>query len=200
MLRELQNNISKDITIIIDELNAEQLILFILQNREYLFSPILSELSLNNNKESLLECYSYILSEIITSKEIDYLKLYDFDISDFITKNKDKLTELINLSLTRKKIKDFTIYVTKQDYKLEIKGKVITLSHDIEDYKKYYNIGYLRSSLSNLHLSMLSLANKKFDVEDAILKTYEKEYKFSELIDEDTSLARIRFHFSDFLF
>lgn len=199
-LCKLQNDISKDITNIINELDAEKVILYILQNREYLFSPILRESSLNDNKESLLECYSYILSEIITTKEINYLRLYNFNISDFIIENEDKLAELTKLSLTRKKIKDFTIYVTKQDYKLEMKDNIITLSHDIENYKKYYNIGYLRSSLSKLHLSMIALANKKFDVEDAILKTYEKKYKFSEFIGEGTSLARIRFQFSDLLF
>jgi hypothetical protein len=200
ILYKLQSNINKDISTIINNLDAEKLILFILQDREYLFSPILRELSLNDNKESLLECYSYILSEIITTQKINYLKLFDFNISDFIRDNEDKLTELTNLSLTRKKIKDFTIYVTKQDYKLEIKDNVITLSHDIENYMKYYNIGYLRFSLSNLHLSMMSFANKKFDVEDVILKAYEQKFKFSELIDEGTPLARIRFNFSNLLF
>lgn len=200
ILDELQDKISKEITTIIDDLNGENLILYILQTREYLFSPILSELSLNENRESLLECYSYILSEIITTKKINYLKLFNFDISNFITVNEHKINKLINLSLTRKKIKDFTIYITKQDYKLEVDDNVLTLSHDIKDYMKYYNIGYLRSSLFNLHLSMMSLANKKFDVEDAILKAYEKDYKFSELIDEGKPLARIRFYFSDFLF
>lgn len=200
ILEKLQNKVSENITTIIGELDAEKLILFILKDREFLFSPILSNLSFNDNRESLLECYSYILSEVMNTNEIDYLKLFNFNISKFEEHNNDKLIQLVELSLIRKKIKDFTIYVTKQDYKLEMKDKIITLSHQIENYIKYYNIGYLRSRLSNLHLSMLSLTNKKFDVEDAILKAYEKECKFSEFIDKGTPLSRIRFYFSDFLF
>lgn len=200
LLDDLQDKISKEITTLIDELNGENLILYILQTREYLFCPILSELSLNDNRESLLECYSYVLSEIITTKEIDYLKLFDFDISDFVKDNEDKINKLIDLSLTRKKIKDFTIYIKKQDYKFEVNDNILTLSHYIKDYMKYYNIGYLRSSLANLHLSMMALSNKKFDVENGILEAYEKKHKFSELIDEGKPLARIRFYFSDLLF
>ena len=49
ILDQLQNSITKDITAIINKLNSEKLILYILQDREYLFSPILNELSLNNN-------------------------------------------------------------------------------------------------------------------------------------------------------
>lgn len=200
ILEELQNSINEDITVIINELNAEKLILYILQDREYLFSPILNELSLNANREVLLECYSYILSEILTTKEINYLNLFDFNISEFITKNNNELIKLKTLAIIRRKIKDFSIYITKQNYKLIVKDKVLTLSHNIENFIKYYNIGYIRTSLADLNLSMTSLANKKFDVEDAILKIYEKDYKFSELIDIGTPLARIRFYFSDFLF
>lgn len=200
ILEQLQNSINEDITAIINELNAEKLILYILQDRECLFSPILNELSLNNNREILLECYSYILSEILTTKKINYLNLFDFNISEFIAKNNDELIKLKTLAIIRRKLKDFSIYITKQDYKLEVEDKVLTLSHNIENFIKYYNIGYIRTSLADLNLSMTSLANKKFDVEDAILKAYEKHYKFSELIDIGTPSVRIRFYFSDFLF
>jgi hypothetical protein len=56
ILDELQKCISDDITKIINDLDAEKLILYFLQDREYLFSPILNEVSLNDNKEILLEC------------------------------------------------------------------------------------------------------------------------------------------------
>lgn len=200
ILDSLQNNISKDITKIINDLDPEKLILYILQDREYLFSPMLNELSLNDNREILLECYSYILSEILTTQKINYVNLFDFNISEFISKNNDELIELKTLAITRRKIKDFIIYITKQDYKLVVEDKVLTLSHNIENFIKYYNIGYIRTSLADLNLSMTSLVNKKFDVEDTILKAYEKDYKFSELIDIGTPLARIRFHFSNILF
>ena len=133
-------------------------------------------------------------------KKINYINLFDFNISEFIIKNNDELIKLKTLAITRRKIKDFIIYITKQDYKLVVEDKVLTLSHNIENFIKYYNIGYIRTSLADLNLSMTSLVNKKFDVEDAILKAYEKNYKFSELIDIGTPLARIRFYFSDFLF
>ena len=200
ILDQLQNSITKDITAIINELNSEKLILYFLQDREYLFSPILNELSLNDNREILLECYSYILSEILTTKKINFVNLFDFNISEFIIKNNDELIKLKTLAITRRKIKDFIIYITKQDYKLVVEDKVLTLSHNIENFIKYYNIGYIRTSLADLNLSMTSLVNKKFDVEDVILKAYEKNYKFSEFIDIGTPLARIRFHFSNILF
>ena len=200
ILDELQKCISDDITKIINDLDAEKLILYFLQDREYLFSPILNEVSLNDNKEILLECYSYILSEILTTKKINFVNLFDFNISEFIIKNNDELIKLKTLAITRRKIKDFIIYITKQDYKLVVEDKVLTLSHNIENFIKYYNIGYIRASLADFNLSMTSLVNKKFDVEDTILKAYEKDYKFSELIDIGTPLARIRFHFSNILF
>ena len=104
ILDELQKCISDDITKIINDLDAEKLILYFLQDREYLFSPILNEVSLNDNKEILLECYSYILSEILTTKKIKFVNLFDFNISEFITKNNDELIELKTLAITRRKI------------------------------------------------------------------------------------------------
>ena len=49
ILDELQKCISDDITKIINDLDAEKLILYFLQDREYLFSPILNEVSLNDD-------------------------------------------------------------------------------------------------------------------------------------------------------
>ena len=113
----------------------------------------------NDNREILLECYSYILSEILITQKINYVNLFDFNISEFIIKNNDELIKLKTLAITRRKIKDFIIYITKQDYKLVVEDKVLTLSHNIENFIKYYNIGYIRTSLADLNLSMTSLLN-----------------------------------------
>jgi hypothetical protein len=59
ILCKLQNDISKDITTIINELDVEKLILYILQDREYLFSPILRNVSgLNIDDVAIRDIYS----------------------------------------------------------------------------------------------------------------------------------------------
>lgn len=97
-------------------------------------------------------------------------------------------------------ITDFKIYISKQGYILNIENNVITITHEIDNYIKYYKLGYLRNVMQDMYTSMMSIKNNDSNFIKVVQKFFEKQLPFFEIMDKDTSIERVRFLFSEPLF
>lgn len=152
------------------------------------------------SKETLSESFSYTINIIKHYKKINSKKLQNYHISTYIEQQKETLKLLLSLLLVKSKITDFKIYVSKQGYVLNLDDNVLTITHQIQNYIKYYKLGYLRNVIEDMFLSMMSLQNNDSNFIQVVQKTFESKLPFFEIMDEGTSLERIRYKWSEPLF
>lgn len=194
----IEKEINNDIKNIIKKLNAEKLLIFLLMQQEIMFSTLRNEQI--ENKETLSESFSYVINIIKHYKGINPRKLQNYNIAEYINQKKEILDSLISLLLTKSMITDFKIYINKQGYILNIENNLLTITHEINNYIKYYKLGYLRNVIQDMYASMMSIKKNDTNFIKVVQKTFEKQLHFFEIIDKDTSRERIRFLFSEPLF
>ncbi|CUV65309.1 conserved hypothetical protein [Sulfurovum sp. enrichment culture clone C5] len=194
----IEKEINNDIKSIVNKLDAEKLLIFLLFQQEIMFSTLKDEQV--ERKEILSESFSYTINIIKHYKGISRKKLQNYNITDYINQKKEILDSLISLLLTKSMITDFKIYISKQGYILNIENNVLTITHEIDNYIKYYKLGYLRNLMQDIYTSIMSIKNNDSNFIKVVQKTFEKQLPFFEIIDKDTLKERIRFLFSEPLF
>lgn len=197
IITKIEEEINTDIEKIINKLNSEKLLLYLLIQQEIMFSTLKNEQP--EYKEKLSESFSYVINLIKHKKNTRSNKLKKFDITKYIDLKKKYLEQLFSLLLTKSKINDFKVYINKQGYKLHFKNNILSISHEIKDYIKYYKLGYLRNIIGDMFLSMMSITNNDSNFIKVAQKAFEKQIDFFEIIDKGTSIERIRFLFSNHL-
>lgn len=194
----IEKEINNDIKSIVNKLDAEKLLIFLLMQQEIMFSTLKNEQL--ERKETLSESFSYTINIIRHYQGINPRKLQNYNITDYINKKKETLDSLISLLLTKSMITDFKIYISKQGYILNIENNVLTITHEIDNYIKYYKLGYLRNLIQNMYTSMMSIKNNDSNFIKVVQKTLERQLPFFEIMDKNTSIERIKFLFSEPLF
>ncbi|MBE0515718.1 hypothetical protein, partial [Sulfurimonas sp.] len=140
----IEKEINNDIKSIVNKLDSEKLLIFLLMQQEIMFSTLRDEQV--ERKETLSESFSYTINIIKHYKAIKPRKLQNYNITGYINQKKEILDSLISLLFTKSLITDFKIYISKQGYILNIENNVLTITHEIDNYIKYYKLGYLRNS------------------------------------------------------
>jgi len=195
IIHEIEKEINNDIKYIVNKLDAEKLLTFLLMQQEIMFSILEGEKP--EYKEKLSESFSYTINLVMHYKKIKLHKLQNYNISDYININKETLDNLISLLLTKSKISDFKVYIYKQDYKLNIEDNTFTITHEIEDYIKYYKLGYLRNVIEDVYLSMMAREGSDVNFLKVVQKAFERQIDFFTIMDKGSSIERIRFFFSE---
>lgn len=198
LIEKLEDQVNNEIKSIVMKLDAEKLLIFLLMQQELMFSTLEHEKP--QNKETLSESFSYTINIIKHYKKINPNKLQNYNISVYIEQQKETLKLLISLLLVKSKITDFKIYISKQGYILNLDDNVLTITHQIQNYIKYYKLGYLRNVIEDMFLSMMSLQNNDNNFIKVIQKAFEHKLPFFEIMDKDTSVERIRYKWSEPLF
>ncbi|MGE4511193.1 MAG: hypothetical protein AB7D43_08850 [Sulfurimonadaceae bacterium] len=181
----IEKEINNDIKSIVNKLDSEKLLLFLLMQQEIMFSTLRDEQV--ERKETLSESFSYTINIIKHYKRIKPRKLQNYNITDYINHKKENLDSLMSLLLTKSMITDFKIYISKQGYILNIENNVLTITHEIDNYIKYYKLGYLRNVIQDMYASMMSIKNNDSNFINVVQKTFEKQLPFFEIIDKGTS-------------
>lgn len=194
IIKLIENDINNDIKSIVCKLDSEKLLIFLLIQQEIMFSTLKDEQV--ERKETISESFSYTINIIKHYKGISPRKLQNYNFTDYINQKKEILDSLISLLLTKSMITDFKIYISKQGYVLNIENNVITITHEIDNYIKYYKLGYLRNLMQDIYTSMMSIKNNDSNFIKVVQKTLERQLPFFEIMDKDTSIERIRFLFS----
>lgn len=195
ILHEIEKEINNDIKAIINKLDAEKLLLFLLMQQEIMFSTLEGERP--EYKEKLSESFSFTINLINHYKKIKPNKLQNYNITEYISSKKDTLNNLISLLLTKSIITDFKIYIYKQGYKLNITDNILTITHEIDNYIKYYKLGYLRNVIEDMFMSMMAIKDDNSNFIQIVQKAFEREIDFFKIMDKGTSSERIRFLFSE---
>lgn len=197
IIHEIENEINNDIKSIVNKLDAEKLLTFLLMQQEIMFSTLEGEKP--EYKEKLSESFSYTINLVIHYKKVKLHKLQNYNISDYINLNTETLNTLTSLLLTKSKISDFKVYIYKQDYKLNITENILTIAHDIDDYMKYYKLGYLRNVMEDVYMSMMAHQGSDVNFLKVVQKAFERQIDFFKIMDKGSSIERIRFLFSNIL-
>lgn len=195
IIKLIENDINNDIKSIVYKLDAEKLLLFLLMQQEIMFSTLKDEQS--EYKETLSESFSYTINIIKHYKKINPKKLQNYNFTEYINLKKDKLDYLISLLLTKSKITDFKIYINKQGYKLHIENNLLTITHEIDNYIKYYKLGYLRNVIQSMYSSMMSIKNNDSNFIKVVQKAFEQQLPFYMIMEKGTSYERVRFLLSE---
>lgn len=154
----LKNDIELDIKKIVNKLDTNALVKFILITFEdNLFSP--SNLSIQSSifsKEDIAEELSYVLSLKVSAhnNKISLGKIINTDYFKFTKKYHEKLKSLFELLRARSLLREIEIYIIKQGYKLSTKDNIISVEHPIKNFKHYYQLGYLRNTLENITIGL----------------------------------------------
>jgi len=166
----LKNDIELDIKKIVNKLDTNALVKFILIMFENeLFSP--SNLAIQSSlfsKEDIAEELSYVLSlkvSVLNSK-ISLGKVITADYFKFTKKYHEQLNSLLELLRARSIVREIEIYITKQGYELSIKDNIISVEHPIKDFKHYYQMGYLRNTLENITIGLNTQNNGSMKFEN----------------------------------
>lgn len=194
----IEKEINNDIKSIVNKLDAEKLLIFLLIQQEIMFSTLRDEQV--ERKETLSESFSYAINIIKHYKGINPRKLQHYNITDYINQKQETLDSLMSLLLTKSVITDFKIYISKQGYILNIENNVLTITHEIDNYIKYYKLGYLRNVIQDMYISMMSIKNNDSSFIKVVQKTFERQFPFYEIMNKNTSIERVRFLFSEPLF
>jgi hypothetical protein len=197
IIHEIEKEINNDIKYIVNKLDAEKLLTFLLMQQEIMFSILEGEKP--EYKEKLSESFSYTINLVIHYKKIKLHKLQNYNISNYINLNKETLDNLTSLLLTKSKISDFKVYIYKQDYQLNIVDNTLTLTHGIDDYIKYYKLGYLRNVIEDVYLSMMASQGSDVNFLKVVQKAFERQIDFFKIMDKGSPIERIRFLFSNIL-
>jgi hypothetical protein len=195
IIHKIEEEINNDIKVIVNKLEAEKLLTFLLMQQEIMFSTLEGEKP--EYKEKLSESFSYTINLIKHYKKIKPNKLQNYNISEYINLKREILDKLTSLLFTKSKISDFKIYIYKQGYKLNIVDNTLTVTHEIDDYIKYYKLGYLRNVIEDMYMSMMAQQNNNVDIIPIIQKTFERQIDFFKIMDKGSSTERIRFLFSE---
>ncbi len=194
IIHKIEEEINNDIKVIVNKLEAEKLLTFLLMQQEIMFSTLEGEKP--EYKEILSESFSYTINLIKHYKKIKPSKLQNYNISEYINLKREILDKLTSLLYTKSKISDFKIYIYKQGYKLNIVDNTLTIIHEIDGYIKYYKLGYLRNVIEDMYMSMMAQQSNNVDIIPIIQKTFERQIDFFKIMDKGTSTERIRFFFS----
>lgn len=197
IIHKIEEEINNDIKVIVNKLEAEKLLTYLLIQQEIIFSTLEGEKYKYKYKETLSESFSYTINLITHYKRIKLKKLQNYNISEYINLKKEMLDKLSSLLLTKSKLSDFKIYIYKQGYKLNIVGNTLTITHEIDNYIKYYKLGYLRNVIEDMYMSMMAQQSSNVDIIPIIQKTFERQIDFFKIMDKGTSTERIRFFFSE---
>ncbi|OHD98339.1 MAG: hypothetical protein A3K14_03590 [Sulfurimonas sp. RIFCSPLOWO2_12_FULL_36_74] len=195
IIKLIENDINNDIKSIVYKLDAEKLLIFLLMQQEIMFSTLKDEQS--EYKETLSESFSYTINIIKHYKKINPNKLQNYNFTEYINLKKNKLDYLISLLLTKSKITDFKIYINKQGYKLHIENNLLTITHEIDNYIKYYKLGYLRNVIQSMYSSMMSIKNNDSNFIKVVQKAFEQQLPFYNIMEKGTSYERVRFLLSE---
>ncbi len=194
IIYQIEKEINNEIKVIINKLDAEKLLLFLLIQQEIMFSTLRDEKL--EYKEKLSESFSYTINLIKHYKKIKLSKLQKYNITEYTNLKKDILNDLTSLLLTKSKLTDFKIYINKQGYKLNVENNILTITHEIDNYIKYYKLGYLRSVIEDMYCATMSISNNTPNFIQVVQKSFERQIDFFKIMDKDTSMERIRFLFS----
>jgi len=197
ILNSFEKDIRNDMILIIRKLNADKLLLHILMQQELMFSS-LKEKEIEQ-KETLAEGYSYIINLITHYKKIKLNSINIYNISDYIKTESSHIDKLITLVFLKKMISDFKIYIIKQNYQLTINKNTYKLEHPIKNYKKYYQLGYLRAAIEDHFTSAMSLKHNDSNINEVVQKAYELQMEFYQIMDSNSEHERIRFLISNVL-
>lgn len=197
-LNSIEKNINNDIKKIINSLDGDKLLIFILMQQEIMFSTL--ELTNFEQKEKLSESFAYVINLIKHYRKLKIKNLSNYNITEYINSKIEILEYLTSLLLTKSTLKDFKIYISKQGYILNTENNFLTLEHEIQDYIKYYKLGYLRNVIEDMFLSSMSMKNHNPQLLELLQIAFEKQLKFYEIIDRGTKIERIQFLFSEPLF
>jgi Holliday junction resolvase-like predicted endonuclease len=194
IIYKIEQEINNDIKFIVNKLDSEKLLLFLLIQQEIMFSTL--EKEKHEYKETLSESFSYTINLIKHYKKIKLSKLQKYNITDYTNLKKEILDDLISLLLTKSKITDFKIYINKQGYKLNIENNILTITHEINNYIKYYKLGYLRSVIEDMYLATISTSNNTTNFIQVVQKSFERHIDFFKIMDKNSPIERISFLFS----
>jgi len=198
LLLTIEKEIDNEIKIIINKLEPEKLLIFLLIQQEITFSTLKDEIT--ENKEKISECYSFTINLIKHYKEIKLHKLQNYNITEYISLKKDIIDKLVSLLLIKSNLIDFKIYLSRQGYSLIIEENILSLTHTIDNYIKYYKLGYLRSLIEDMYQATMSIQNNDSNLIKVLQKSFEKQIGFFEKMNENDNIERIRFLFSKPLF
>lgn len=197
ILSNIEKDINTDIASIINKLDGEKLLLYILMQQELMFSNLVDEKI--ENKEKLSEGFSYVINIIVHFKKIKLNNINKFNINPYILKHKTLIDSLIALLSVKNVVTDFKIYINKQGYSLLADKKIIKIEHSIKNYKKYYSLGYLRVVIEDHFVSAMSLKHNNSTINKVVQKAYENKIEFHKIMDKGTNQERIRFLVSNLL-
>jgi len=197
VLSIFEKDIQKDIILIVRKLDADKFLLHILMQQELMFSSLKTKEI--EQKETLAEGYSYIINLIVHYKKIKLNRINIYNISDYIEKNINYIDNLINLIFVKKIVSDFKTYIIKQNYQLTVCKNIYKLQHPIKDYKKYYQLGYLRAVIEDHFTLAMSLKHADSNISEVLQKAYQSQMDFHQIMDIDTEYERIRFLISNVL-
>ena len=107
LLLTIEKEIDNEIKIIINKLEPEKLLIFLLIQQEITFSTLKDEIT--ENKEKISECYSFTINLIKHYKEIKLHKLQNYNITEYISLKKDIIDKLVSLLLIKSNLIDFKI-------------------------------------------------------------------------------------------
>lgn len=178
-------------------MNGEKLLLHILMKQELMFSNL--DTDKVEQKERLAESFSYLLNLIIHYKKIKLNQINTFNIGSYIEQHQNEIDNLIDLLYVKSIITDFKIYIVKQDYQLTIEKNIYKLEHPIKDYKKYYQLGYLRATIEDHFTSAMSLKHANSTISKVLQKAFEMKIGFHKIMDANTEQERVRFLISNVL-
>ena len=111
LLLTIEKEIDNEIKIIINKLEPEKLLIFLLIQQEITFSTLKDEIT--ENKEKISECYSFTINLIKHYKEIKLHKLQNYNITEYISLKKDIIDKLVSLLLIKSNLIDFKIYLSR---------------------------------------------------------------------------------------
>ncbi len=162
ILYNLKKEVEFDIDLLIEKMNDNLLIKFVLQIMEDIFN-LNSSIFLSGNfqKEALAESLSYLLYRKINNSKNNIkfnLKVYD-DYINFVNNNYILINKLFHFLRVKYLLDDMITYVSRQDYILVNYNNILELQHKIKDFDYYYKLGYFRNMLENIYVQKESEKN-----------------------------------------
>ncbi|MGE4444992.1 MAG: NERD domain-containing protein [Candidatus Altimarinota bacterium] len=184
-LEKIEREIVNDIKKIIYNFDKNQILRFIFLTVEDIFNPNFDYYKNDTRREVLASEFSFVLYLLsLNGKKYNAIKIMNFDYNKFAINHAKKIENLIELLYKRHYINEYKLYVKNQDYVLNIEDDTIKLNHPIENFHYYYSLGYVRNTLEDIAVSMLSIHNPKgFNVDDIVkLMTEEKFNVFNKIV------------------